>query len=71
MAHALAHQYENELKNISTPAGSDAPTPWRAVPAYSELAAILDVNGHSVLLCRKEHAARIVAAVNAADEPQS
>lgn len=42
----------------------DAPTPWRAVYGYSETAAIWDADGHTVTICRREIAERIVAAIN-------
>lgn len=43
---------------------SDAPTPWRTAISRSEIAAVLDARGHTVTLCRREIAERIVAAVN-------
>lgn len=40
------------------------PAPWRVVNSFSELAAILDANGHSLGIVERAVAGRIVAAVN-------
>lgn len=42
----------------------DAPAPWRIVNTSSELCTILDARGHTVFICRKEVAGRIIGAVN-------
>lgn len=56
---ALVHQFRPKEQHVV-----DAPTPWRTVRYFSELDEILDAKGFTVAVCRPEHAARIIAAVN-------
>lgn len=62
----VVHSTPNERQVSTRTSGNSfsSPTPWRAVDAYSELSTILDANGYGVLLCRREDAERIVAAMN-------
>jgi len=43
---------------------ADAPTPWRVVRSYSEISAIVDANGRSLIFAPAILAGRIAAAVN-------
>ncbi len=54
----------------SPAANIDAPTPWRIRRGYTEISWILDARGHTVTLCRREIAERIVQAVNAGEGRQ-
>lgn len=60
-------QHQQAIRSAAADPHNEAPTPWRALRAYSEIAAIVDANGFTVALCRKEDAERIVAAVNGAE----
>lgn len=43
---------------------ADSPAPWRIVRSYSEISAVVDLQGRTLFLCPKELAGRIVGAVN-------
>lgn len=65
MTHTIGHQFNQaRLVKEASKEHPDAPAPWRAVGAYSELAAIIDADGYTVTICRREIAERIVRAVN-------
>ena len=42
----------------------DAPRPWRAVPRYSEISAVVDAQSRSLFVCRAEIATLVVEIVN-------
>lgn len=65
MTLTIGHQFSQaSLIKEASEGHPDAPAPWRAVGAYSELAAIIDADGYTVTICRTVIAERIVAAVN-------
>lgn len=63
MSHAQ-QQHQQAIRSVAANPHNEAPTPWRTLRAYSEIAAVVDANGFTVALCRREDAERIVAAVN-------
>ncbi len=67
MTTPLSDAYKTIQAGMEASADIDAPAPWRAVRGHTEISWILDARGHTVTLCRREIAERIVQAVNAGE----